>query len=451
MAANGIAPFIKVLDANGDPIVGAVLKVYEVGTTTYRAIYSDAALTIPMTNPLSGSNASNAAGDFPRFYMQAGVYKLRAETSSSVLIWEFDNIDTGIASGAPLPVAAGGTGAITAAAARTNLGVPSNSELQDLASDIANLSSSVQNIIAFPQGRLTLTTGVPIISTGVTAGTAVYYTQCTGNVVPVFDGAQFNARAFAADLVLALSSNHVAGAIYDIFGSWDGATLQIGTGPAWNTATAGSGARGTGAGTTELSRVNGLLTNKFDVSARNGASTYTITANQGTYLGSIFMDGTNGQVTCNVALTQTPKWGVWNAYNRAPIILQQAETATSWAYGTNLVRPSNGNTANNLTIFSGLSEEFASITFRQLCQPGATTEGDNGIGYNSITAFATGSKKGGFVGALNTLGELQSQFNAPPSLGINRITPLENSPLGGGVTFFGSPGLGMLLTAQWRG
>jgi hypothetical protein len=180
MAVNGAQPFIKVIDSNGDPIVGAVLKVYEVGTTTYRSIYSDAGLSVALTNPLSGANASNASGDFPRFYMAAGTYKLRAETSTGTLIWEYDNIDTGTSAGAgALPIASGGTGATTAAAARAALDVPSNSELTDLSDTIATFTASLQTLISAPGGRLTLTSLTPIITTGVTAGTAVYYTPYT--------------------------------------------------------------------------------------------------------------------------------------------------------------------------------------------------------------------------------------------------------------------------------
>ena len=113
----------RLSNSNGSPVVGAILKIYEFGTTTFRAIYSDAALMIPMTNPLAGVNASNANGQFPCFYMAAGTYKLRAETSLGVLIWEVDNLDTGTSAGSgALPLPRGGTGATTAAAARANLG-----------------------------------------------------------------------------------------------------------------------------------------------------------------------------------------------------------------------------------------------------------------------------------------------------------------------------------------
>ena len=51
--------------------------------------------------------------------------------------------------------------------------------------------------------------------------------------------------------------------------------VTLGTGPAWNTTTPGSSARGTGAGTTELQRQNGLWANKNVITLRNGATTYS--------------------------------------------------------------------------------------------------------------------------------------------------------------------------------
>ena len=52
------------LTATGVPNVGATLTVYDTGTTTLAAIYADAALGTPITNP----QTSNAAG---RFYQQS--------------------------------------------------------------------------------------------------------------------------------------------------------------------------------------------------------------------------------------------------------------------------------------------------------------------------------------------------------------------------------------------
>lgn len=453
MAVNGQLPFIHVEDSNGSPYVGAKLYVYEVETTTERAIYSDSDLTIAMSNPLEGANASDAAGNFPVFYMAAGTYKLRAVTSVDVLIWEYDNLDTGTSAGAgALPISGGGTGAVTAAAARANLDVPSNSELADLAEDVSGLTASLQNIVAQPQGRLTPTSLTPVIITGVIAGTAVYYTPYNGNLCPVYDGVQFNLQEFA-ELTLSLHANHLLDSIYDVFVINDGGTIRTVTGPAWTTITAGSGARGTGAGTTELVRQAGLLVNANAMAtARNGATTYAVAAKCGTYVGSIYIDGVAGQISCLNALGQSRKWGVWNAYNRRPIIMQVADTTASWATTNTTPRPSNNSTANSLTVFSGLAEESFTIAFNQSCQPGAGATAYNGIGWNATTAFVTGGKIGLFaLAGAGQAGELCAAYVNPPALGINVVTSLENT-VTTGVTFFGTTtNKGMLMTARYEG
>ncbi len=463
MAATVKAPINQPNDNNGDIYVGAKLYVYEAGTTTLRNVYTDSALTVPAANP----QTSDAAGRFSQIYTADGVYKVRIETSAGVLIPpEYDNIDTGLsASVGSLPVSSGGTGATTAAAARANLGVPSTSELADLAADITTLSSSVQNIVSFPQGRLTLTTGTPVLATGVSAGTAVYYTAFVGNLVPVYDGTQFNARKFTSDLTLTLNSNHVASAIYDNFIFWDGSALQIGTGVAWNTATAAAGARGTGAGTTELTRINGLWVNKYDISYRNGATTGTIPAYQGTYVGSIYMDGTNGQVSCHTTYGQSRKWGVWNAYNRRKIILQAGDSTSLWNYLTNTIRASNGSSANSLTVFSGLPEEPFEISFNQSVQAGTVTATSQviatwqvGIGKNSTTTFSGRRGQGSIRVDGTSIDVLQIMDNVswladPPTIGINVFTSLEVT-----VATSGSPAVNylggssqMLLRGVWEG
>jgi hypothetical protein len=63
---------LRALDANGDPLVGATLTIYEANTTTPAAIYSDAALTVPLSNPTSGSDVSDAGGWFPQIFAAEG-------------------------------------------------------------------------------------------------------------------------------------------------------------------------------------------------------------------------------------------------------------------------------------------------------------------------------------------------------------------------------------------
>lgn len=451
MAVNGKYPYVLVQDTNGRPIVGAKLYVYEAGTTTPRAIYSDDGLSISLSNPLEGVNASNARGLFPKFYMAAGTYKLRAETSAGALIWEEDDLDTGLSAGAgALPISAGGTSATTAAAARAALDVPSNSELADLSADLASVVASVQSIVGLPQGRLTLTSNTPILASGVSAGTAVYYTPYVGTQLPIYSGSVFEVKTFA-ELTLTLHSNHVANAIYDVFIWTESGVVTIGTGPAWNTATAGAGARGTGGGTTELTRVNGLWVNANSMTTRNGSTTYTVSANRGTYVGSIYMDGTNGQVSCLTAWGQNRKWGVWNAYNRKKIELRCGDSTASWAASTTFstFAQSNGATGNKNTTFVGLPEEIIENTLHQTISCSSTSnEAFCGIGINSTTT-ATGT-----VGRVfsNLAGAIRAMVTAnnviAPGIGINNVNSLDATTTA--ATIFGTE-VNMVLRSEWQG
>lgn len=460
MAVVGIQPFIHVEDSNGDPYVGAKLHVYEVNTTTYRDIFSDADLTTPLSNPLTGANASDASGNFPKFYMEEGEYKLRAVTSADVLIWEEDDLDTGVSAGsAALPISRGGTGATTAAGARANLDVPSNSELQDLSDQIATFSDSLQNVISQPGGRLTLTSATPVITTGVSAGTAVYYTPYTSTLVPIYDGTQFNLQIFA-ELTLTLVANHSASAIFDCFIINDSGTIRIVTGPAWSTPTAGAGARGSGAGTTELSRLNGLWTNANAMAtARNGSSTYSVAANQGTYVGSLYMDGTNGQISATTAYGQSRKFGVWNAYNRVPIILLAGDATASWTSAPNSWRQSRADATNFATAFCGLPEEWIEAEFEQyisISWGNSTNEAQIAVGVNSTTAVT------GVLGSVGVSNNIAGSFtiqstpiakaSLAPTIGINNFNMLEQVPSGTttNATYSGGSSK-MRLLLRWRG
>lgn len=457
MAVQGIQPFIHVSDANGNPYVGALCYVYVAPTTTtLKAIFSDSALTVALANPLT----SNASGRFDRFYMAVGTYKIRIEDADAVLIDEWDSNDTGLSAGSgALPVASGGTGATTAAAARTNLDVPSNTEFGDLTDQITELASSIQNIVSQPQGYLTPTSATPVITTGVTAGTAIYYTPRVGNLVPIYDGTQFNPKVFA-ELTLTMNAAHVASNIYDVFIFENSGVVTIGTGPAWTTATAGAGARGSGAGTSEITRTNGLWVNTVAITARNGATTYSVAATLGTYVGSIFMDGTNGQISCLTAWGSNRKWSVWNAYNRSEIILLAGDATASWVYENATVRQSNGGTGNKVTVFCGLPEEPVNVTFNQVGQLSIVTSSSpqmiNGIGVNSTTVM---SGTTGLINGANASGarvdwynNMVAQHTVRPFIGIHNINALEagTSQAGTSHTFYGTEAT-MRLTASWMG
>src|SRR4030095_7670960 len=115
-----------------------------------------------------------------------------------------------------------------------------------------------------PQGRLTLTAGIPVMTSAVSGQTIVYYTPYIGNQVPLYDGTSFVPTTFAELSQLTTDTTKSPAAVganqnYDEFAWSDSGTVRCTRGPAWSSDTA----RGTGAGTTELQIIQGFLTNKL--------------------------------------------------------------------------------------------------------------------------------------------------------------------------------------------
>lgn len=336
----------------------------------------------------------------------------------------------------------------------TSVTIPSGSGLT-AETDGANWFTGGQNFVRtqiVPQGRLTTASAIPILAGDVASATSVYYTPYIGDLWPVSDGTKFTVLEFT-EQTLTLVSNHVANGIYDVFQFNDAGTVRIGTGPVWNTVTAGSCTRGTGAGTTELARLKGLYVNNVSMTARNGASTYSVGAKAGLYLGSIYIDAVAGQVTCHRGYGQSRKFGVWNAYNRSKTILRTGDSTASWLYTSAVWRSSNNSAANSCTVFTGLVEEIFDIQFQQrkIVQVGtAGNEVRIGLGLNSTSSpsgFVTVSEYNSSVGVIFT-GE-PAKFISPPLLGINVINCLEYC--GANTATFDGTENSMLMTASYRG
>jgi len=300
--------------------------------------------------------------------------------------------------------------------------------------------------VVLPQGYLTPVSGTPVITADATSVTAIYYTPFVGNLVPLYVGGRFVPYEFS-ELTLTLVSQHALSTIYDVFAFLDGTTLRIGTGPAWTASGSAAGDRTASA----LERINGVLTNDASITARNGTSTYTVDANEGTYLGSIFIDGTAGQITCHVDYGQNRKWGISNAYNRQPIVLKAGDATSTWNYGTNTLRPSNGSTSNKLTIFCGLQDQRVKIEFhnRASSSTGTAVSSQVGVGWNSTTAASgynpTLSTRANSVAVAQSL---PAKYLSAPVLGIVDVTMLEASA---DTTAFNGGEDEHLMTAEFMG
>jgi hypothetical protein len=137
MATAIITSFDQQCDSNGDPISGAKVYVYNVGTTTLRSIYSNTGLSTAAANPI----VCDSAGRHDMRYTATGSYKIVVKTSADVTVYTRDNIDGSIPVGGSgiLAITNGGTGASTAPAALANLGGVTSTEFADLSADVAAL------------------------------------------------------------------------------------------------------------------------------------------------------------------------------------------------------------------------------------------------------------------------------------------------------------------------
>jgi len=80
-------PIQSAYGQNIKPFGGALLYVYETGTTTLKTVYSDKAETTPLSNPV----VANGEGRFPAMYI-SGLYKLVCKDENDVTIWTEDNL-----------------------------------------------------------------------------------------------------------------------------------------------------------------------------------------------------------------------------------------------------------------------------------------------------------------------------------------------------------------------
>ncbi len=293
-----------------------------------------------------------------------------------------------------------------------------------------------------PQGRLTLSSGEPVMTADQAGKTSIFYTPYTGGVVPIYDGTDFVPTTFVErsnDLTQSATgkAGPVAAGPYQVIdafvwndsgtirltrgpkwiktgsvtmtiaapcvvswtahGLYDGATVRFATTIALPTGLAASTdyfvtkvdsnsfklsttlanqvagtfittsgtqsgihtgenyttARGAGAGTAELERLNGLWVNKYDVT--NGPA-----ARRGTYVGTIVTNGSS-QVDFKPGGSASGGdeaiIGIWNAYNRVTIAGVVQNSVANWIYSSTTRRAVFGSATYRVTAVCGISEE----------------------------------------------------------------------------------------------
>jgi hypothetical protein len=234
-----------------------------------------------------------------------------------------------------------------------------------------------------PGGRLTVSSGNPVSQTDVSSALTVFYASYLHNKVPVYDGVGWSSRAFTSELSQALADTTksplaaAANSTYDMFVWDDLGTLRLSRGPAW-TSSIPPASRGTGAGTSELARVDGRRVNAWAIS--NGPA-----AQRGLYVGTIYV-GAAG-VSDSIAFRH-----VWNFYNRVRRCMEVYEATSTWIQTTpGTVRQANGSAANQLDFVIGINDDpvWAEVV-ASAAPSGSSANATFGVGIGVNVATLTG-------------------------------------------------------------
>ncbi len=282
--------------------------------------------------------------------------------------------------------------------------------------------------VVAPCGRLTLTSGVPVLSTTVTAATSVLFTPTGGcSTVPVWNGTQFMNVPFTETTQLLTDTTlspaaAVAGGVYDYFEWLDSAgAIVVTRGPAWGSSTS----RGY-----TLTNVGGLLVNTAAVT--NGPD-----VKAGVYVGTIVCDAAVATVSFNptpAAASGGPTngaWvGLWNYYNRVPVAMAAQDSKASWnGPGSSVWRASDNSSNNRVTYVVGLTEDVVAASFVDYVTGVSTTVGISafGIGVDSTSVQSGDAGMAGTDAQNGASSGNRGSYSGIPGLGQHYLQAIEQT------------------------
>lgn len=264
-------------------------------------------------------------------------------------------------------------------------------------------------VVKVCQGRLTLSSGVPVTTSNVTAATTLYFTPFKGNQIDLYSTTDSAWRQFSfSELSIAVPA--AASTIYDV----------------WIYNNAGTPALELLVWTNGTTRATALTT-QDGVYVKSGDATRR-------YVGSMYTTGVSGQTE-----DSDSKRFVWNYYNRVFRPMSCNDATNSWTYSSSTIRQANGSTANQVNYVIGVAEDLIHGLVLVSAQGNSTATGPcPGIGINSTTVnSAQTSWAAQQVGGTGT-GTMTALYNGIPSVGANYMAWLESNRTNANtVTWFG--------------
>jgi hypothetical protein len=305
--------------------------------------------------------------------------------------------------------------------------------------------------IVEPQGRLTLQSGVPVMTTSQSAKTSLLYDCSIGKNVPYYTGSVLALDAIpsceATDAMVSAASagQVVSGQVYDAW--WEGNTnhniclamsASTGGGGGWasDTGSPSVTARGTGysANPVRTATVPFLTNPNTLTNCFNGATNYgPITANKATYLGTVYASA-NGQISYTFGAAGSGGVagliGVWNENNRATTTVMVTDNGTSYTYASTTVRQCRASAGNQIQFVTGISEDgVVAYNTREIVTSSTINSVVNlGIGLDNTAAFNLGSPAIAYTPAANNIAVSPSvSATTYPGVGLHTISCNENT------------------------
>lgn len=212
-----------------------------------------------------------------------------------------------------------------------------------------------------PGGRLTLTSGQPIMTADVTGAGTIYYAPYVSQQVPIYSSStgSFGLADFGGN-VLSLSLNgtkHLSGRLYDVFAEvLNNGSIELCTGPVWasgNVVRSASGA---------VVQINGVWVNSVDMHCDYDSSAANYRDCQPsicTYPGTFFATAA-GQTSqqfnpAAAAGGSAPCLCLYNAYNHVTLF-SRSRDSSAYTYNSSFWRYMDNSASNRVTVVDGLSQ-----------------------------------------------------------------------------------------------
>lgn len=371
-----------------------------VATLTGSQTLTNKTLTTPTIGDLTNAqhNHTNAAG---------GGQLTDAALSAAVGVGKGGTGLTGTPTNGQLPIG-NGTG-YTLATLTQGSGVT----ITNGAGSITIAASGGSSLVDFCDFRLTLSSGVPIMTSNVTAATTLYCTPVnlpyTEGLITLKNGSTW--ETIASGEASVTLSGATASRPHDVFGYYNAGSLAIEI-LAWTNDTTRA---------TAIDVEDGHPIKTGDASRR--------------YIGTIRITGTTGQCEFSPFPSSAPgKLFVWNLKNQIVIPFRVIDTTNSWSYSTASWRQANASGNNQIEVIAGQIGSAIDITLINQALPNQPV-GGGAIGEDSTSARAT-ENIGISIGTVGLNIPNVTTFRKIVPLGYHYYARLEYGD-GVGVTWYG--------------